>query len=83
MTEAWAAASWAWVWPQGSRPLSAGWFRRARKITAARRKMATASIRKVVAMDRFSTRAVVTGGRTMVAMPLPEAQMLRARARCW
>ena len=33
-------------------------------------------------MVRCSTRAVVTGGRTMVAMPLPVAQMLRAKARC-
>ena len=30
---------------------------------------------------RFSTREVVTGGRMIVARPLPEAQMLRARAR--
>ena len=26
---------------------------------------------------------VVTGGRTMVAMPLPVAQMERASALCW
>lgn len=61
--------------------MSAGWFRSTRKITRAKAKMATASSRKAVAMDRFSTREVVTGGRMIVARPLPEAQMLRARAR--
>ena len=49
---------------------------------AAKRKIAAPSMRKAVPMVRCSTRAVVTGGRTMVAMPLPVAQMLRAKAQC-
>ena len=44
--------------------------------------MTTPSRRNVSFMESRSTRAVVTGGRTMVAMPLPVAQMLRAKARC-
>ena len=71
------------VCPQGRNPFSLGSFRRTSRTTPAQTRMAAPSMRKAADMENRSTKWVVTGGRTMVAIPLPEAQMLSASARCW